>query len=124
MTELQPPPIVLYSRPSCPLDQPVRNVLNAAGAQYVYIDIRFDDAARDQVRAINHGNETVPTLVFPDGSSLSEPGVRRLERKLGTLGYSVPAAWRHYVRGLLTNPIYLVALVFVIVAILHVLGVF
>lgn len=121
---MQEDKILVYSRPSCPLDQPVRNVLTGAGVDFIYVDIRRDEEALARIRAINNGNETVPTLVFPDGSTLSEPGARALQVKLGALGYEVPAAWRHYLSGFLTNPIYLIALVFVIVAILRGLGVF
>lgn len=40
------------------------------------------------------GNESVPTLLFPDGSTLTEPSVGELKAKLESLGYEVGlAAW-------------------------------
>lgn len=66
---------------------PVLHALDAAEAPYQYIDIRQDLDGRERVRAINHGNESVPTLVFPDGSTLTEPGLATLRKKLAELGH-------------------------------------
>jgi mycoredoxin len=81
-------PITVYGRPACPMVPPVLNALESAGVPYEYIDIRQDLNARVQVQAINNGNESVPTLVFPDGSTLTEPGLGALRQKLSELGYS------------------------------------
>lgn len=87
-------PITLYGTPICPGLPPVRGLLARAKVPYTYIDISRDRAAAAQVRAINDGNESVPTLVFPDGSSLTEPTAGQLKRKLEGLGYRVgPVAW-------------------------------
>ena len=37
-----------------------------------------------------NGYESVPTLVFPDGSTLTEPTNGGLQAKLGEMGYTVP----------------------------------
>ncbi len=66
-------------------------MLRRSKARYAYIDIRRDAQARDRVREINNGYESVPTLVFPDGSTLTEPPAGQLRRKLGAMGYPVPA---------------------------------
>jgi mycoredoxin len=80
-------PVTVYGRPACPMVPPVLKALEAAGVPYDYIDIRQDLDARVRVQAINHGNESVPTLVFPDGSTLTEPGLGALRKKLSELGY-------------------------------------
>ena len=82
--------ITLYGHARCPMVPPVRTMLNGAGAAYHYVDIHQDEAGRQQVRAINAGNESVPTLVFPDGSTLTEPNVRQVQHKLAELGYAIP----------------------------------
>ena len=56
-------------------------MLRRSKARYAYIDIRRDAQARDRVREINNGYESVPTLVFPDGSTLTEPPAGQLRRK-------------------------------------------
>jgi len=68
---------------------PVRNALERAGAAYEYVDIYSVLEARDGVREINHGYESVPTLVFPDGSTLTEPSIGQLQAKLQSLGYEL-----------------------------------
>ncbi len=87
-------PVILYGTPTCPGIPPVRGLLAQAKVPYTYTDITRDPAAAARVRAINSGNESVPTLVFPDGSSLTEPTVGQLKSKLESLGYRVgPLAW-------------------------------
>jgi len=94
MAELTDTPITLYGRPICPGLPPVRGLLGMAKVPYEYIDISRDPAGAARVRAINNGNESVPTLVFPDGSSLTEPSAGQLKVKLESLGYRVgPLAW-------------------------------
>lgn len=89
-----PTPITLYGTPICPGLPPVRGLLGQAKVPYDYIDITRDPAAAAKVRALNDGNESVPTLVFPDGSSLTEPSAGQLKEKLESLGYRVgPLAW-------------------------------
>ena len=86
--------ITLYGTPTCPGLPPVRGLLGWAKVPYDYIDISRDRAAAAKVRAINDGNESVPTLTFPDGSSLTEPSAGQLKEKLESLGYRVgPLAW-------------------------------
>lgn len=86
----QQAPVRFYGHATCPMVPPVWAVLKGAGVPYDYVDIHRDDAAREHVRTINNGYESVPTLVFPDGSTLTEPSVGVLQRKLGGLGYDVP----------------------------------
>ncbi len=86
--------ITVYGHPACPAVGPVKGLLSQAKVEFEYIDIHRDSAAAAHVRAINHGNESVPTLVFPDDSTLTEPTVGQLKAKLESLGYKVgPLAW-------------------------------
>lgn len=82
--------ILLYGHPGCLMVTPVRMLLENSGAEYDYIDIHRDDEARSVVRTINHGNESVPTIVFPDGGTLTEPSNKLLIDKLLALGYHPP----------------------------------
>ena len=87
-----PKRIILYGSAICPMIAPVRSALNRASADFEYVNITFDSQARRRVMEINQGYASVPTLVFPDGSTLTEPGSRELVSKLEELGYQVPAA--------------------------------
>jgi len=95
--------IILYGRPACAMVPPVRNALEHAGVAYEYVDIYNVLEARERVREINQGYESVPTLAFPDGSTLTEPSVGQLQAKLQSLGYQVrsptPMEWlQHFLQ--------------------------
>ncbi len=82
--------IILYGRPGCSMLAPVRGMLKRAKADYLYMDISQDMPSRLKVREINNGNESVPTLQFPDGSTLTEPAMSQLRAKLEEMGYNIP----------------------------------
>jgi len=90
-------PIQVYTRPGCPMTGSVVSVLEQAEAPYIRVDIYQDEQAREYVRGVNHGNESVPTLRFPDGSTLTEPGPLELRNKLESMGHAVP--WIALVRS-------------------------
>lgn len=69
---------------------PVRSLLRRAGAEVDYRSITLDQAARRRVLEINQGNASVPTVVFPDGSTLTEPALPALAARLEALGYTIP----------------------------------
>jgi mycoredoxin len=86
--------ILVYGHPTCPNLGPVKGLLTQSKVKFAYIDIHQDTVAAARVRTINNGNESVPTLVFPDGSTLTEPTVGELRSKLESLGYKVGlVAW-------------------------------
>ena len=88
-TELGETSLIVYGHPRCPDVPPIRGLLTRAGVPHRYINIHQDPAAAAQVRSINHGNESVPTLLFPDGSTLTEPSVRQLTAHLESYGHTV-----------------------------------
>ncbi|MBZ0283371.1 MAG: glutathione S-transferase N-terminal domain-containing protein [Anaerolineae bacterium] len=80
--------ITLYGHADCPLVPRVRVVLEQSGAPFEYVDIHSNEAGRLFVRDVNHGHESVPTLVFPDGAVLTESSNRTLRNKLTLMGYA------------------------------------
>ena len=80
----------MYGTPTCPMVPPVRGVLQRAGVEFDYVNIAEDAVGADRVKEINSGNASVPTLVFPDGSTLTEPSTAVLKKKLVSLGFAVP----------------------------------
>ena len=48
---------------------------------YDYINIEEDEQAAEIVARVNGGARSVPTIIFPDGSVLVEPGARELAAK-------------------------------------------
>ena len=82
--------VIMYGTPTCPMVPPVRGMLNRAQVAFEYVNIAEDAEGKGKVMAINDGNASVPTLVFPDGSTLTEPSTAVLRQKLQSLGYKVP----------------------------------
>ncbi len=89
--------VIMYGHSFCPEVGPVKSMLVKSDVPFEYIDIRQDQTAAAHVRSINNGNESVPTLVFPDGSTLTEPGTFQLKAKLEELGYKV--GWQALITG-------------------------
>ena len=88
--------LIMYGTPTCPMVPPVRGVLNRAQVEFDYVNIMEDATGSARVKEINNGNASVPTLVFPDGSTLTEPSTAVLRQKLEALGYEVakPNLWQ------------------------------
>ncbi len=83
--------IILYGKPTCPMVPGARFALERANAEYEYVNILADAEARTRVQEINNGNESVPTLEFPDGSTLTEPSGGEIKHKLQSMGYEIPS---------------------------------
>lgn len=81
--------IVVYGNEFCNMVPPVRNLLDRADAAYDYVSITFDRSARRRVMEINDGKASLPTLVFPDGSTLTEPTLDVLTARLQALGHTI-----------------------------------
>jgi thioredoxin reductase (NADPH) len=77
------PPLIVYGTPWCPDCRKSKQFLGEHRIPYNYIDIDQDLAAQAEVERLNRGMRSVPTIVFPDGSVLVEPGNEDLARKLG-----------------------------------------
>ena len=54
---------------------------DARGIAYESINIEEDVQAAEYVSRVNRGYRSVPTIVFPDGTILVEPGPRELASK-------------------------------------------
>ena len=86
--------LIVYGHAMCPGVGPARAMLASARVAHTYVDIHSDVEAAAYVRSVNNGNESVPTLRFPDGSVLSEPSAMQLKAKLEALGFRVGlVAW-------------------------------
>jgi glutaredoxin len=77
-----PKKVVFYSKTWCPDCHRARAVLSEHNIPFRDVDISKDAHARDFVKQLNHGNESVPTIIFPDGTFLVEPNNSALESKI------------------------------------------
>ncbi len=76
-------PFVLYSTPWCGYCHRLKSQLQREGIDFTEVDIEQDPDAARIVEQANGGNQTVPTLVFSDGSALTNPSVAEVKAKLG-----------------------------------------
>ncbi|OAT70841.1 NrdH-redoxin [Mycobacteroides immunogenum] len=75
--------LTMYSTTWCGYCRRLETQLKAAGIGYTKVDIEQDPAAADYVANVNGGNQTVPTVKFPDGSALTNPSLAQVKAKLG-----------------------------------------
>lgn len=78
-----PPSIVVYGTNWCPDCIRVRRFLDANNIDYRWLNINHDASACAIVEEVNNGNQSVPTIIWPDGTFLVEPSIRQLREKLG-----------------------------------------
>jgi mycoredoxin len=78
--------IKMYSTTWCPDCVRSKRTLHKLGVAYEEINIEKDPSAVALVRKINRGARSVPTIVFPDNSTLTEPNNQELTAKLKELG--------------------------------------
>ncbi|MCV7280043.1 mycoredoxin [Mycolicibacterium flavescens] len=76
-------PVTMYTTTWCGYCVRLKKALQAEGIAFTEVDIEKDPAAAEFVATANGGNQTVPTLKFPDGSTLTNPTPREVKAKLG-----------------------------------------
>jgi mycoredoxin len=74
--------VTMYTTSWCGFCFRLKTALKAEGISYTEVDIESDPAAAEFVMSVNRGNQTVPTLKFADGSTLTNPSARDVKAKL------------------------------------------
>ncbi|MFF0264235.1 mycoredoxin [Kribbella sp. NPDC004536] len=72
----------MYSTPWCGYCHRLKGQLDRAGIEFTEIDIEQVPGAAEIVEKINNGNQTVPTVVFPDGTAMTNPSLAQVAEKL------------------------------------------
>ena len=75
----------MYSTPWCGYCHRLRSQLDREGIAYEVVDIEQHPEAADIVEQANGGNQTVPTLLFADQTTLTNPSVAQVKEKLASL---------------------------------------
>ncbi len=75
----------MYSTPWCGYCHRLRGQLDREGISYEVVDIEEHPEAAALVESVNAGNQTVPTLVYSDGSAQTNPSVAQVKEKLAAL---------------------------------------
>jgi mycoredoxin len=77
--------VTMYTTPWCGYCHRLKSQMDREGIHYSVVDIEQDPAAADIVMAVNQGNQTVPTLVYSDGSAHTNPSVAQVKTKIAEL---------------------------------------
>lgn len=79
------PQIKMYTTEWCPDCWRAKKVMESLKVAFEEINIGHDPDAVALVERLNNGNRSVPTIVFPDGSILTEPSTTQLVGKINSL---------------------------------------
>jgi mycoredoxin len=85
MPDPTPAPFTMYSTPWCGYCHRLKGQLDREGIAFEVVDIEQDPSAADLVMAVNGGNQTVPTLVYADGTAQTNPSLAQVKAKLADL---------------------------------------
>ena len=77
--------LTMYSTQWCGYCARLKSQLDREGISYDVVDIEQVPDAALIVEQANRGNQTVPTLIYSDGSAQTNPSVRDVKAKLASL---------------------------------------
>jgi len=77
--------ITMYSADWCGDCVRSKRLMDSLKVEYTIIDVEADPAASEKVIEINGGKRSIPVIVFPDGTHLTEPSDKDLKAKLEAL---------------------------------------
>jgi len=75
--------VTMFSTGWCGYCARLKKQLDASGIAYTEVNIEEVDGTAELVASVNGGNQTVPTVVFPDGSTATNPSARDVAARLG-----------------------------------------
>jgi mycoredoxin len=76
---------VMFSTDWCGYCKRLKRQLDEVGITFREINVEQEPESADFVEQVNGGNRVVPTLLFSDGSSLTNPSVIAVKEKLASL---------------------------------------
>jgi mycoredoxin len=75
-------PLTMYTTTWCAFCRRLKSQLARDGIEMAEIDIEQEPGAAEYVMSVNGGFQTVPTIVFPDGSALTNPSAAAVKQRL------------------------------------------
>ena len=80
-----PMTFTMYSTPWCGYCHRLKAQLDREGIEFEVVDIEQVPEAAKIVEEANGGNQTVPTLVYADGTAQTNPSLAQVKEKLAAL---------------------------------------
>jgi mycoredoxin len=78
-------PLTMYTTRWCGFCRRLKSQLARDGIEMLEVDIEADPEAAEYVMSVNGGNQTVPTVLFADGSALTNPSAAQVKSRLAEL---------------------------------------
>ena len=78
--------VTMYSAGWCADCRRSKRLMDELNVAYTIIDVENDLSAAEKVQEINGGAQSIPVIVFEDGTHLTEPSDIDLKAKLSSLG--------------------------------------
>lgn len=75
--------VTMYSTTWCGYCRRLKGQMERAGIAYTEINIEHDPDSAAFVEKANGGDQTVPTVLFEDGSTLTNPSLAQVKEKVG-----------------------------------------
>jgi mycoredoxin len=82
-------PLTMYTTNWCAYCRRLKGQLAAEGIEIAEVNIEEHPDAADYVMSVNGGFQTVPTVLFPDGSALTNPSMTAVKQRLVELAGSL-----------------------------------
>ena len=75
----------MYTTTWCGYCRRLKRMMQDDGINFVEVDIETTPGTAEIVEKVNNGNQTVPTLVFTDGTAMTNPSLAKVKEKLEAL---------------------------------------
>ena len=72
----------MFSTTWCGYCKNLKSQLDRAGVPFTEVNIEEIEGTAELVAAVNGGNQTVPTVVFPDGTTATNPSLSTVQQRL------------------------------------------
>ena len=74
--------VTMFTTTWCGYCVRLKKLMQLEGIDFAEVDIEQDERAAELVMQANGGNRTVPTLLFTDGTALTNPSIDQVKAQL------------------------------------------
>ncbi|MCU1406533.1 MAG: Glutaredoxin-like protein [Glaciihabitans sp.] len=75
--------VTMFTTSWCGYCRNLKSQMDKAGVAYTEVNIEEVEGTAELVASVNGGNQTVPTLLFSDGSSATNPSLAEVKARIG-----------------------------------------
>lgn len=79
------PAVTMYTTQWCGYCKRLKRMMQDDGINFAEVDIETTPGTAEIVEKVNNGNQTVPTLVFADGTAMTNPSLAKVKEKIASL---------------------------------------